>query len=134
MTDPEDPGRRLAGDAAAAFETGVQFLSELQKRFLAQGEGDPLETILARVGVFADRGRAATSPGSARAAELVVKGLSPEALERFRVASGARAMDSAQYLTALVDLHEAMRRLADTGEHPEVEAVLRRLRLGTVTA
>ena len=145
MTDPDDPTRRLIGDAAAAFETGVQFLTELQKRFLAGEMTDPLETVLGRVGVFADRGRAATQ-AAAQAAQakdraakgepgpLVVDGLSPEVIERFRVAAGARAMEPAEYLAALVELHEAMRRLADQGGNEDVDGVLRRLHLSTLTA
>ena len=154
MSEPDDPTRRLIGDAAAAFETGVQFLTELQKRFLAGEVTEPLESILGRVGVFAERGRAATSQAADRAAQaaqaakahaasapaaaqpgsLVVENLGPEVLERFRVAAGARAMEPAEYLTALVDLHEAMRRLVDQGGNEDVDGVLRRLRLSTVTA
>ena len=139
MTEPDDPTRRLIGDAAAAFETGVQFLTELQKRFLSGEMTEPLETILGRVGVFTgtSAGRGASAPAGPAAAKpgtLVVEGLAPEVLERFRVAAGARGMEPAEYLAALTELHEAMRRLADQGGNEDVDGVLRRLRLSTVTA
>jgi hypothetical protein len=51
---------------------------------------------------------------------------------RFRGAAGARGFTHAQYLAALVALHEAMRQLADGGD-AEVAAVLTQLGLGTVT-
>ena len=50
---------------------------------------------------------------------------------RFRGAAGARGFTHAQYLVALVALHEAMRARADSGDE-EVAAVLRQLGLGTV--
>jgi hypothetical protein len=51
---------------------------------------------------------------------------------RFRGAAGARGFTHAQYLSALVSLHEAMRRRADEGD-AEVAAVLDQLGLGTVS-
>lgn len=51
---------------------------------------------------------------------------------RFRGAAGARRLTHAQYLTALVTLHEAMRKRADEGDG-EAAAVLDQLRLGTVS-
>jgi len=51
---------------------------------------------------------------------------------RFRGAAGARGFTHAQYLTALLALHEAMRERADGGDG-EVAAVLSQLGLGTVT-
>jgi hypothetical protein len=51
---------------------------------------------------------------------------------RFRGAAGARGLTHAQYLAALVDLHEAMRQRADQGD-PEVGATLERLGLRTVS-
>jgi hypothetical protein len=50
---------------------------------------------------------------------------------RFRGAAGARGFTHAQYLAALVTLHEAMRERADGGDD-EVAAVLRQLGLATV--
>jgi hypothetical protein len=51
---------------------------------------------------------------------------------RFRGAAGARGFTHAQYLVALVALHEAMRERADGGDE-EVAAALSQLGLGTVT-
>ena len=51
---------------------------------------------------------------------------------RFRGAAGARGFTHAQYLTALVSLHEAMRRRADEGD-AAVAAALEGLGLGTVS-
>jgi hypothetical protein len=51
---------------------------------------------------------------------------------RFRGAAGARGFTHAQYLTALVSLHETMRQRADSGD-AEVAAALHELGLGTVS-
>ncbi len=51
---------------------------------------------------------------------------------RFRGAAGARGFTHAQYLAALVALHEAMRARADGGD-TEVGAALDQLGLGTVS-
>jgi hypothetical protein len=51
---------------------------------------------------------------------------------RFRGAAGARGLTHAQYLAALVALHEAMRQRADGGD-AEVAAELERLGLRTVS-
>jgi len=51
---------------------------------------------------------------------------------RFRGAAGARGFTHAQYLSALVSLHEAMRKRADEGD-AEVAAALGQLGLGTVS-
>ena len=51
---------------------------------------------------------------------------------RFRGAAGARGFTHAQYLAALVALHEAMRERADGGDS-EMAATLDRLGLGTVS-
>ena len=51
---------------------------------------------------------------------------------RFRGAAGARGFTHAQYLSALVSLHEAMRKRADDGD-AEVAAALDELGLGTVS-
>jgi hypothetical protein len=51
---------------------------------------------------------------------------------RFRGAAGARGFTHAQYLTALVSLHEAMRRRADEG-NADVATALQELGLGTVS-
>jgi len=51
---------------------------------------------------------------------------------RFRGAAGARGFTHAQYLSALVALHEAMRKRADAGD-ADVAAALDQLGLGTVS-
>jgi hypothetical protein len=51
---------------------------------------------------------------------------------RFRGAAGARGFTHAQYLSALVGLHKAMRKRADEGD-AEVAAALDQLGLGTVS-
>ena len=51
---------------------------------------------------------------------------------RFRGAAGARGFTHAQFLTALVSLHEAMRKRADDGD-AEMAAALDQLGLGTVS-
>src|SRR5215470_10308209 len=51
---------------------------------------------------------------------------------RFRGAAGARGFTHAQYLAALVALHEAMRQRADSGD-AEVAAALDQLGLSTVS-
>jgi hypothetical protein len=51
---------------------------------------------------------------------------------RFRAAAGGRGMTHAQYLAALVALHEAMRALADGGNET-VDAELGKLGLSTVS-
>ena len=51
---------------------------------------------------------------------------------RFRGAAGARSFTHAQYLSALVALHEVMRTRADGGD-AEATSVLAELGLGTVS-
>jgi hypothetical protein len=51
---------------------------------------------------------------------------------RFRAAAGGRGMTHAQYVAALVALHEAMRALADSGNET-VDAELGKLGLSTVS-
>jgi hypothetical protein len=52
--------------------------------------------------------------------------------QRFRASAGGRGMTHAQYLAALVELHETMRTRADGGD-AELAAELERLGLSTVT-
>ncbi len=54
------------------------------------------------------------------------------ARHRFRGAAGARSFTHAQYLSALVALHEVMRTRADGGD-AEATSVLAELGLGTVS-
>jgi hypothetical protein len=52
--------------------------------------------------------------------------------QRFRAAAGGRALTHAQYLAALVQLHESMRNRADGGDG-EIAAELDRLGLSTIS-
>jgi hypothetical protein len=52
--------------------------------------------------------------------------------QRFRASAGGRGLTHAQYLAALVELHESMRTRADGGDG-ELAAELERLGLSTVT-
>ena len=52
--------------------------------------------------------------------------------QRFRASAGGRGMTHAQYLAALVELHESIRTRADGGD-AELAAELERLQLSTVT-
>jgi hypothetical protein len=71
---------------------------------------------------------------SAESADLLVRGIPPVTLDRFKKAAGARALRYADYLSALVELHDAMRRIADADDNSKVAAVLDELGLATVTA
>jgi len=64
--------------------------------------------------------------------DILVRKLPADSARRFRAAAGGRALTHAQYLAALVQLHDAMRALADGGDE-RVRAELERLGLGTVT-
>jgi hypothetical protein len=52
--------------------------------------------------------------------------------QKFRAAAGGRALTHAQYLAALVELHELARKRADAGD-TDLQAELERLGLTTVT-
>jgi hypothetical protein len=58
--------------------------------------------------------------------------LAPPDRGRYLGAAGARGLPHAQYLTALVTLHEAARRRADAGDGP-MEEILSELGLQTVS-
>jgi hypothetical protein len=64
--------------------------------------------------------------------DIMLRRVPAAVAHRFRGAAGARGFTHAQYLTALVSLHEAMRRRADGGD-AEVAAALQELGLGTVS-
>jgi hypothetical protein len=64
--------------------------------------------------------------------DLMLRKVPRETAMRFRAAAGGRSLTHAQYLAALVALHEATRTLAESG-HAEVAAELERLGLTTVT-
>ncbi|HUQ40602.1 MAG TPA: hypothetical protein VM030_10650 [Acidimicrobiales bacterium] len=115
-------------------------------RSLVREAGALEEGLAARSGALADatdglnerarKLREALTAGavSAESADLLVRGMPPVTLDRFKRAAGARALRYADYVSALVELHDAMRRLADTGDHPEVADALDELGLSTVTA
>jgi hypothetical protein len=64
--------------------------------------------------------------------DIMLRRVPAAVAHRFRGAAGARGFTHAQYLAALVALHEAMRERADRGDR-EVGVVLSELGLGTVT-
>lgn len=71
--------------------------------------------------------------GTQRDAEDIMLRKVPTAVAmRFRAAAGGRGMTHAQYLAALVALHEAMRAAADGGDET-VAAELEKLGLSTVS-
>lgn len=72
------------------------------------------------------------SPGGREFEDLMLRRVPGRVAHRFRGAAGARGFTHAQYLVALVALHEAMRQRADGGD-AEVAELLERLGLGTVT-
>jgi hypothetical protein len=72
------------------------------------------------------------SAGGREFEDIMLRRVPAAVAHRFRGAAGARGFTHAQYLTALVTLHEAMRRRADEGD-AEVASVLDQLRLGTVS-
>ena len=115
--------RSLVKEIVQLQEAGTRLQAELD------GEGPrALDALLATV----HRVREAVGEPEAPT-DLLVRGMSPRALERFKVGSGARALKYADYLAALLDLHDARRRLADSGDD-DVAAILTELGLSTVTA
>jgi hypothetical protein len=64
--------------------------------------------------------------------DVMMRRIPASVAHRFRGAAGARGLTHAQYLGALVALHEAIRQRADEGE-PEAAALLDHLGLRTVT-
>ena len=64
--------------------------------------------------------------------DIMLRRVPAAVAHRFRGAAGARGFTHAQYLTALVSLHEAMRKRADDGD-AEMAAALDQLGLGTVS-
>lgn len=76
---------------------------------------------------------AETDSGSGKEHEDIMLRRVPSGVaHRFRGAAGARGFTHAQYLSALVALHEAMRHRADSGD-AEVAAILEQLGLSTVS-
>ena len=77
--------------------------------------------------------RAPAPPATGRDAEDIMLRRVPVAVaKQFRAAAGGRAMTHAQYLAALVALHDAMRALGDGGD-ARIQAELEQLGLSTVT-
>jgi hypothetical protein len=72
------------------------------------------------------------SAGGREHEDIMLRRVPAAVAHRFRGAAGARGFTHAQYLTALVALHEAMRQRADVGD-AEVAAALEQLGLGTVS-
>jgi hypothetical protein len=72
------------------------------------------------------------SPGGREFEDIMLRRVPAAVATRFRGAAGARGFTHAQYLTALVSLHEVMRSRADGGDG-EVAAMLDQLGLGTVS-
>jgi hypothetical protein len=64
--------------------------------------------------------------------DILMRRVPAPVAHRFRGAAGARGLTHAQYLTALVGLHEALRQRADGGDS-EALAVLDQLGLRTVS-
>jgi len=64
--------------------------------------------------------------------DILLRKVPAAVAKRFRMAAGGRGMTHAQYLAALVALHDAMRGLADAGDE-RLKEELERLGLATVT-
>jgi hypothetical protein len=64
--------------------------------------------------------------------DIMLRRVPAKVAHRFRGAAGARGFTHAQYLAALVELHEAMRQRADGGD-ADVAAILDQLGLSTVS-
>ena len=64
--------------------------------------------------------------------DIMLRRVPSAVAHRFRGAAGARGLTHAQYLSALVALHETTRQLADGGDE-ELAAVLEQLGLRTVS-
>jgi hypothetical protein len=64
--------------------------------------------------------------------DIMFRKVPNDVARRFRAAAGGRALTHAQYLAALVELHESLRRRADDGDE-SARAELERLGLQSVT-
>jgi hypothetical protein len=74
-------------------------------------------------------------PGQSESKEhedIMFRKVPNDVARRFRAAAGGRAFTHAQYLAALVELHESLRRRADDGDE-SARAELERLGLQSVT-
>jgi hypothetical protein len=79
--------------------------------------------------VFFARGR---EPKLRDHEDIMLRRVPRDVANRYRGAAGARGLTHAQYLAALVALHEAMRQRADGGD-ADLAAELARLGLSTVS-
>jgi hypothetical protein len=111
MPDNETAGEGEPGTFRASFPPGPGFRPGKDVMFFA-AEGE--------------------SGGGREFEDIMLRRVPAAVAHRFRGAAGARGFTHAQYLTALVSLHEAMRKRADEGG-AEVAAVLEQLGLGTVS-
>jgi hypothetical protein len=71
-------------------------------------------------------------PGERDDEDIMLRRVPRPIAQRFRASAGGRGLTHAQYLAALVELHETIRKRADAG-HGELAADLERLGLTTVT-
>ncbi|HSP72270.1 MAG TPA: hypothetical protein VLN26_07875 [Gaiellaceae bacterium] len=85
--------------------------------------------------VFFYRRRGGGAPpeeGERESEDIMLRNVPRAVAQRYRAAAGGRGMTHAQYLAALVALHESMRNRADAGD-AELQAELERLGLTTVS-
>ena len=111
MPDKETAGEGEPGAFRASFPPGPGFQPGKNVMFFAAEED---------------------SAGGREFEDIMLRRVPAAVAHRFRGAAGARGLTHAQYLTALVALHEAMRGRADEGD-AEVAAALEQLGLGTVS-
>ena len=111
MPDNETAGEGEPGKVHVSFPPGLPFPPGKNVMYFA-AEGD--------------------SAGGREFEDIMLRRVPAAVAYRFRGAAGARGFTHAQYLTALVSLHEAMRKRADGGD-TEVAAALEQLGLGTVS-
>jgi hypothetical protein len=71
-------------------------------------------------------------PGGKRGDDIMLRRVPRDVAQRFRAAAGARGLTHAQYLAALVALHDALRARAADGDEGSA-AELERLGLSTVS-
>jgi hypothetical protein len=71
-------------------------------------------------------------PSTREHEDIMLRKVPAEVARRYRAAAGGRALTHAQYLAALVELHEIVRRRADAGDG-DLAADLERLGLQSVT-
>jgi hypothetical protein len=71
-------------------------------------------------------------PGGKRGDDIMLRRVPRDVAQRFRAAAGARGLTHAQYLAALVALHDAIRARAADGDEGSA-AELERLGLSTVS-